>query len=904
MSLRRVWAAAQRPFVPMLQQPRRLQLAAQVIGCVLQRFVVDRVNRQKRLYGADGRVDLPARIVGDVWIGARQLIGPQRQVVGVVVDRLQLVGGLRRGVFIVQLADVVVDVRLTLQRGEFAQILADCAAVAADGVIQRMAARNEYDAAVVHNLRGTILRGQQAGIRAYGNLLVHGAIGRGHAALIPVVRDGLVSVYIVVAGVGCQLSADAAGRHAHEAVVGWLAVDDLAGIQMLGFVHLFHKALPQRRSGVAAGCLAGKGFVVVVSNPDAAGIPARHAGKEHALAVRIGAGFAADHLRGNLGLGSGAALHGFLEHIRDQIRCGRLEYLMAVLTLAHVHVDIAVRIQNVGEGDRLLIYALVGDGAESDGHLHRRDTGGAQRQTKGISVDIFILHAHQLQIIDCAVHADVTHQDLRSGCVVRIAHGVSEALRAFVTAAAIVLRPGVLAGRILPAGNRRGHVVGDGGGRSTQIDGRRIDRQRLDGGADRHVHIAGAIERLAGCRLVAAADDGFKLAGAIIIDTGGGLRLLNFGVGAVAVSRLIDLVAGIAHARIVVPGSERVFDDLLDFRIQAEIDAVAAGAQLVFHGVAVGGGVFQIMQLQESIHHIADGILDIVRIVVHVDGSRRGFQHGGCGAVQRCRVFLRGDQAVFAHLAQHVVRAVVGDIGGVAAGGIAGIKVAAWIVIVGASGHAGKHGAFAQGELAQLLAEIAIRGNLHAVIAAAQKDRIEIAFQNLLLGVAGFQLHGQIGFLQLAFIAQFAGEDGLLDQLLGDGGAALGRTGGDVGHQRADNSLDVHAVVLVKAGVFHGDEGILQHLRNFVDGDHDAVLGALIIGDQVALAVIDKRGFILSIQSSQVQRRCSIDIGFCDADERTAHRQACAQQQECGKADGRYQNAQNEIRILCAGLED
>ena len=272
--------------------------------------------------------------------------------------------------------------------------------------------------------------------------------------------------------------------------------------------------------------------------------------------------------------------------------------------------------------------------------------------------------------------------------------------------------------------------------------------------------------------------------------------------------------------------------------------------------------------------------------------------------VERSSVFLRGNQTVFAHLAQDVVGAVIGDIGSVAALGIAGVEVAAGIVVVGASCHTGEHGAFAQRQLAELLAKIAVGCDLDTIIVAAHKNGVEIAFKNLVLGIAGFKLHGEIGFLKLALIALLAGEHGHLDELLGDSGTALRGASGEVGNQRADDSLDVHAVVLIKACVLNSDKGILEHFGNLIDGDHDAVLGTLVVGDQVAVAVVNKRGLVLRIERGKVERRCGVDVGLGDADQRAGERQTCAQDQQDGQADGRHCDAEQEVGIFCAGLED
>ena len=356
---------------------------------------------------------------------------------------------------------MVGDVVCALERGELAQILADGVAVGVDIVIERMAARNEHDAARFHRVGRAVIRRQQAGFRADGNGFMHAAIGGRHAVRAPIIGDGLVTVHVVVAGVGRQLPAHAAGRHAHEVVIARRTVDDFAGIEVLRLVDFLHEGLPERRGGVAARRFGGERLVVVVADPDGAGIPARHAGEEHALAVRVRAGLARDDLRGNLRLGTRAALHGLLEHIHHEIRRRGLEHLMAILLLVHIHHDVAVAVHNAGEGERLLIHALVGDGAEGDGHLHRGEAGGAERQTERIGVDVFIGDAHQVQIFHRTGHAHVGHQNLRRGGVIAVAQRAAEALRPLVSAAAVVLRPRILAAGILPAGNRNGHVVGD-----------------------------------------------------------------------------------------------------------------------------------------------------------------------------------------------------------------------------------------------------------------------------------------------------------------------------------------------------------------------------------------------------------------------------------------------------------
>ena len=198
---------------------------------------------------------------------------------------------------------------------------------------------------------------------------------------------------------------------------------------------------------------------------------------------------------------------------------------------------------------------------------------------------------------------------------------------------------------------------------------------------------------------------------------------------------MIDFVGRIAQAGIVTPVCQRVFDDLLNFGVEAEVDAVTARAEFVFHRIAVRGSIFQTVEVEEGIHHVADGVFDVVRIGVHIRRSGGFFQHAGRRTIQRGIVLLGGNQPVFT---QHIIRAVVGDVGRVAAFGVAGIEVAARVVIIRASGQTGQHRAFAKRQLIQFLAEIAVGRHAYAVVTAAEEDGVQIAFQNLFFLCSAF----------------------------------------------------------------------------------------------------------------------------------------------------------------------
>ncbi|MPM71565.1 hypothetical protein SDC9_118533 [bioreactor metagenome] len=70
-----------------------------------------------------------------------------------------------------------------------------------------------------------------------------------------------------------------------------------------------------------------------------------------------------------------------------------------------------------------------------------------------------------------------------------------------------------------------------------------------------------------------------------------------------------------------------------------------------------------------------------------------------------------------------------------------------------------QHGAFPDGKLFHLLAEIIHGGRFKAVIGPAQGHIVHIGSQNLIFIKHIFQLHRKVCLLELAFIALLAGEN-------------------------------------------------------------------------------------------------------------------------------------------------
>ena len=113
------------------------------------------------------------------------------------------------------------------------------------------------------------------------------------------------------------------------------------------------------------------------------------------------------------------------------------------------------------------------------------------------------------------------------------------------------------------------------------------------------------------------------------------------------------------------------------------------------------------------------------------------------------------------------------------------------------------------------LVEVHSRRRLDAVGAVAEVDGVQIGLQNLPLVHHLLQLERQHHLLRLPRQGFRAGQVGQLDELLGDGGRALGKAHRpQVLPKCPEDPVQVHAVVTVEAQVLRGDEGLLHLLRH------------------------------------------------------------------------------------------
>ena len=616
---------------------------------------------------------------------------------------------------------------------------------------QHMSLRNRDHAPLFH--ARAVRSGRHIAVQAYVLNGMHLAVLRRLGAVPPVIRNGAVPHGIIPAGIRGQLAAHRAGLHPDQVVILVASVQDIPVGQSR--MNLAHIGLPQGRSGAGTCGFGGQRLIVVMSHPQGARVIPGDSGEEYALLVRVGTGLAADRLPLDLGGGTGSGGHNTLEHIHNHPGRAGGEYPPAVLVLVSVPYRIPVGIGNPQYGNRLLVNAAAGKDTKGDRHLQGGNSGGAQTQAERCCVNMAVIHTHPVQEVHAPVHADHVHQRLGRSRIMRFCHGGPQGFRPGISASAVVGRPAVVSLRVLPSGNRDRHVVNHGGRAGAQLQRGCVYGDRLDGGTDRHLHVRGTVQRLPGRHFRPASHNRHQFAHAVIQHHAGRLRLNNFRIGAVGVPAAENLVGRIPERRVLGPVLQGFLDGLLDLRVNRQLDFIAAGPQLVFHRGAVRGGIRKAVHLQQDLDRFLDRVFDIVRIIIDSlrIGTRFGLQYARRCGILGGFVFFPGDELVFIHAPKHIIRPVVRHRGKIRFPVAAGIEIPPGVVIVRVVGHARQHRALAQGQLLQLLAEEAFGRDLDAVVAFPQVDGVQVGLQDFILGIFGFQLQGQVRFLDLPLVA-------------------------------------------------------------------------------------------------------------------------------------------------------
>ena len=171
------------------------------------------------------------------------------------------------------------------------------------------------------------------------------------------------------------------------------------------------------------------------------------------------------------------------------------------------------------------------------------------------------------------------------------------------------------------------------------------------------------------------------------------------------------------------------------------------------------------------------------------------------------------DESVLPHLAQDIVAPLGHPFLG-ADGVIAARRLR----------HGGQHRGLVRFQFRQRLVEIGLRRRRHAKAVLAQKDLVQVKFQNLVLAQRAFQPRGQDHLFHLALDAAVAGQQEVLHHLLGDGRGAA-HAGPARSHRlvcRADDAAHVIAGMAEEVLVLGADEGLLDLVGDFLDRHEDA----------------------------------------------------------------------------------
>ncbi len=279
------------------------------------------------------------------------------------------------------------------------------------------------------------------------------------------------------------------------------------------------------------------------------------------------------------------------------------------------------------------------------------------------------------------------------------------------------------------------------------------------------------------------------------VDLGGNAAQPRAGLLGALVLAQLELLLGAAPAVAAVVGHQPVahggVGGALHVGVDGGGDAVAARERL--------GTV--------ALHHLLpDHLGDVGRVELDRRLVRAGMHRGRLGG----GALGGADEAEHLHALKDVVAAHLGT-GRVAERVGAGRELR----------RARQRGHLVQVQLVELLAVVELGRRGHAVGAVPEEAVVEVELEDLVLAQLALHAERQQHLGRLAGVAVLGAEEELAGDLLGDGrtaGHAL-VVGGQQQPHRPRHALEVHAVVLVEAGVLDRDEGLLEALGHLVDAD-------------------------------------------------------------------------------------
>ena len=563
----------------------------------------------------------------------------------------------------------------------------------------------------------------------------------------------------------------------------------------------------------------------------------RHAAEPAVLVVVGGTGLADDvpvvdlrvHRACVLGVGDVVVQ----QTVHDRRCFGRISLLGHLVAVVDDHVALAVG--DIVVGVRLIVKTAVAHVGEAGCHLAYADAADHTADGQGTDLvgvllaELFEAHLGGRLLIGDVRTADHLH-DLHRRGVGGILDRVGKEHFAEVGAVGVARTGDLLAvGVGLVVVERLVKHLG-GEVELLLFDGDRINKHRLDGrtGLQRRVGRSVPVERTG--LALRAADGGDDSA----------VKVHQHGA---------DLDIGILAA---VHVERRFFDIVLHFFVHRAVNAQTLGVDLF-----ACRALADVVELGEVGAQIIDHlvvvpvlylVLGLLVVLVVVGREALEFQLFGFGE-RRVQLVLR-DLALVIHLIEDVFAAAVIVFG-----------IEQRIPVGRVLRDAGDRRALRQRAVADALAEIQLCRRFHALTVVAVVDDVEIRLQDLLLGVFLLQLE------RLADLAQLSGDGHLvvvgdvLDQLLGDGGAAVGTPAADKRADSGGGSCPVNAVVVKKALVLDRDLRILHVLRDLGVVHPDAVfhiIELLALGKLAGVRIHHKntarlvQGFCLEVDTGRL----------------------------------------------------
>ena len=138
-------------------------------------------------------------------------------------------------------------------------------------------------------------------------------------------------------------------------------------------------------------------------------------------------------------------------------------------------------------------------------------------------------------------------------------------------------------------------------------------------------------------------------------------------------------------------------------------------------------------------------------------------------------------------------------------------------------GQAGQHGYFCDAELAEILAEIDLRGGGKTVRALSEINVIDIKLKDFILAEIVFYLEGKQHFIKFARQDFFIGQKKIACHLHGDGaGTLLDSARSKIGISRSQDTDVIYSAVFVKSIIFCRQNGFFHQFRHFITFDQSA----------------------------------------------------------------------------------